>query len=102
VPITKYDKNSLCPYQFLKTNLKRIEFLESSTPCTKERDTFKKCAETLMPELAKELGGKKQLSAVKSKAADVPNKTKVAAVQSKSKKAVPKAAAKNSKNSKRN
>jgi hypothetical protein len=59
---------------------------EDSTECTKERDTFKKCAETLMPELAKELGAKKQL---KSQAAAVPNKTKGAAVQSK--KALPKA-----------
>jgi hypothetical protein len=56
-----------------------------------------------MPELAKELGAKKQLSAVKSKAAAVPNKNKVAAVQSNSKKvAAPKPAAKNSKNSKKN
>jgi hypothetical protein len=98
VSFTKYDKNFLCSYQYLKTDF----ISETSTTCTKERATFKKCAETLMPELAKELGVKMQLSAVNSKAAAVPDKTKVAAVQSKSKMAVTKAAAKTAKSGKRN
>jgi hypothetical protein len=79
-----------------KTNL----ISEDSTACIKERDTFKKCAETLMPELAKELGAKKQLSAVKSEAPAVYSKNKVAAVQSR--KAALKTAAKKSKSSKKN
>jgi hypothetical protein len=73
---------------------------EDSTTCIKERATFKKCAETLMPELAKELGAKRQLSAVKSVAPAVYSKNKVAAVQSK--KAAPKAAAKTPNSGKKN
>ena len=53
-----------------------------------------------MPELAKELGAKRQLSAVKSVAPAVYSKNKVAAVQSK--KAAPKAAAKTPKSGKKN
>jgi hypothetical protein len=53
-----------------------------------------------MPELAKELGAKKQLSAVKSVAPAVSNKNKVAAVQSR--KAALKTAAKTPKGSKKN